>query len=108
MTVFAFICTSGKKTSELRKAFEKYPQISETNFAVTDTNMMIASLKEQYKDGEHTELDGLTIRYPDYWFNVRPSSNEPLLRLNLEAKNEEILQEKFAELQEFFRGSVSV
>jgi phosphomannomutase len=107
MTVFASICTSGKKTSELRKAFERYPQISETNFAVTDTSAMIFSLKEKYQDGEYTELDGLTIRYPDYWFNVRPSSNEPLLRLNLEAKSEEILQEKFAELQGFFRGSVS-
>lgn len=63
---------------------------------------MTARLKEAYSDGKQKEFDGLTVRYPDWWFNVRPSSNEPLLRLNLEAKNESILEEKFQELQAFF------
>lgn len=101
MIVFAAIC-SEKKTSELRMVFEKYPQIPETNFPVSDTKSMITRLKELYHDGEQTEFDGLTVRYPDYWFNVRPSSNEPLLRLNIEAKNEEILNDKFQELRKIF------
>jgi phosphomannomutase len=43
-------------------------------------------------------FDWLTVRFPQWWFNVRPSSNEPLLRLNLEARNEILLNEKYDEL----------
>lgn len=70
---------------------------------MSDTKAMIAKLREMYSDGVQTEFDGLTVRYPEYWFNVRPSSNEPLLRFNLEAKNETILDQKFQELQDVFK-----
>lgn len=102
MTVFAAICLSGESSSVLRMAYEKYPQVPETNFSVADTRAMTLRLQELYKDGEQTSFDGLTVRYPDYWFNVRPSSNEPLLRLNLEAKTASILEEKFQELERIF------
>ncbi|MFH1324517.1 MAG: phosphomannomutase/phosphoglucomutase, partial [Nanoarchaeota archaeon] len=44
------------------------------------------------------ELDGVSIEFDDYWFNVRPSNTEPLLRLNLEAVSEEVMKEKTGEL----------
>ena len=59
---------------------------------------MIARLKEQFSDGEIDYLDGITIQYPDWWFNVRPSNTEPLLRLVLEASTPEALAQRQAEL----------
>ncbi len=47
-----------------------------------------------FKDGKISWLDGITIEYPDFWFNVRPSNTEPLLRLNLEANNKRLMEEK--------------
>lgn len=96
------ICLSGKKPSELRKEYEPYASLTETNFRVSDVKMKIAELKERYANGTQSTFDGLTVRYPDWWFNVRPSSNEPLLRLNLEAKDRAMLEAKFQELQAFF------
>jgi phosphomannomutase len=49
-------------------------------------------------------LDGITIEYDDYWFNVRPSNTEPLLRLNLEAKNKNIMEQKRDELLSIIRS----
>jgi phosphomannomutase len=57
-------------------------------------------IAEYYAGGETDWLDGLTIKFPDFWFNVRSSSNEPLLRLNLEAETEELLTRKEKELTE--------
>ena len=64
----------------------------------------LAEFKEKYKGGKVIELDGLTIEFDDWWFNVRPSQTEPLLRLNVEAKTEEMLEEKTKELLEVIRG----
>jgi phosphomannomutase len=55
-------------------------------------------LKEKYKDGTLSELDGIKVSYPDWWFNVRSSNTEPLLRLNLEAKTKEMMEEKKKEI----------
>jgi len=50
------------------------------------------------------ELDGIRIDYPDWWFNVRPSNTEPKLRLNLEAKTKEMMEEKRNELLKIIRN----
>lgn len=84
---------SGKKLSELADEFRIYPALVETNFEVDDKQEMIDRIKTQCRDGEQDELDGLTIRWPTKWFNVRPSNTEPVLRLNAEAETQAELDE---------------
>ena len=62
---------------------------------------MIRGLARKYGEGQYDDLDGVTIQFRDWWFNVRPSNTEPLLRLNVEAKTADLLDEKLAELEDF-------
>ena len=79
--------------SELVEALRRYHATGEINFRVDDTAASIAKIKEAFQDGRQDELDGITVEYGDlgdpdwWWFNVRASNTEPLLRLNLEAKS---------------------
>ena len=61
-------------------------------------------LKEKYSDGKLNTLDGIRIDFPDWWFNVRPSNTEPKLRLNLEAKTKELMEEKRDEVLGMIRN----
>lgn len=90
---------SGLKLSELVAKYEKYAVSGEINFEVADKDAKIAELKEAFSDGEADELDGLTVNYPDWWFIVRPSNTEPLLRLNVEATSPALLDENLAKLK---------
>lgn len=91
---------SGKKLSELRKQYTYYPAIPETNFVVEDKETALTSIAESFPEGEHSQLDGLTVSLPDgSWFNVRASNTEPLLRLNAEAKTPEALETLVAKVK---------
>lgn len=90
--------------SELIKPYQKYFKIEETNTAVKNKTTKIKQLERLYKDGRQSKLDGLTVRYKDWWFNVRPSNTEPVLRLNLEAKSEKLMKEKKKELLKIIRS----
>ncbi|GGD27777.1 phosphomannomutase/phosphoglucomutase [Nocardioides daphniae] len=82
--------------SELMAEYERYPSSGEINSTVDDQAAVLASLKEQYAgrdDVEVDELDGLTVTHADWWFNVRASNTEPLLRLNSEGKDEATMAE---------------
>lgn len=85
--------------SELIQPFKKYYQSGELNFQVEDKDGVIRTLTEQYKKSEIDYLDGVTIDSGDWWFNVRKSNTEPLLRLNLEASSQAQLDEKLADLK---------
>ena len=77
--------------SELMAAYDRYPTSGEINSTVADQAAVLARLEEQYagRDGvEVDHLDGLTVTHRDWWFNVRASNTEPLLRLNAEGKDE--------------------
>lgn len=102
--VMRLLSKKGKKFSELVEPLRKYFASGETNFEVDDKDVKISGLKEKYSDAEQYELDGLTIRYDEWWCNVRPSNTEPVLRLNLEAKNEKLLKEKFAEVKKYLES----
>ena len=65
---------------------------------------MLQRLKEHYRDGRIIELDGLTVEYADWWFNVRPSNTEPLVRLNLEARTPELMERKRDEVLALIRS----
>jgi len=94
----------GTKLSDLVNPYRKYPQSGEINFENDDKPGTIAKLKTQYGPGadEILELDGVSIdrwNTDGYWFNIRASNTEPLLRLNLEAKDQATLDAKLAELK---------
>jgi phosphomannomutase len=71
--------------SELRKPFERYVQSGEINTRVDDPAAVIERVAGEYASVDQDRLDGLTVDAGDWWFNLRPSNTEPLLRLNLEA-----------------------
>ncbi len=91
---------SSKKISEIIKPYQKYYHSGEINFKVEDKNKIIKKIEDKYKDGKKTKIDGVRIDYDDFWFLVRASNTEPVLRLIIEAKNSKLLKEKEQELKE--------
>jgi phosphomannomutase len=89
------ISKRGRKLSELLAPFrERFFITGELNTPVADVALKLQELKERYSDGRVTHLDGISVDYDDWHFNVRPSNTEPLLRLNLEATSEELMEAK--------------
>lgn len=89
---------TGKSFSELVAPLERYAKSPEINFEVEDKAGKMAELAERYSDTEISYLDGITLEYPTWWANVRPSNTEPYLRLVLEAETEEELARRREEL----------
>jgi phosphomannomutase len=87
------------KLSALMRPLERYSQTGEINFRVADTEAKIKELAATYKSGQVDYLDGITVDNGDWWFNVRKSNTEPLLRLNLEASSPALRDAKFAEMK---------
>jgi phosphomannomutase len=85
LMVLEQLSRSGTSLSELRKPFDRYAASGEINTRVEDPSAVIEKVAEAYADAEQDRLDGLTVDLGDWWFNLRPSNTEPLLRLNLEA-----------------------
>ena len=87
VVVLGVMSKAGVALSELRKPFERYADSGEINTEVADADEVIAGVGEVYarKGAQLDHLDGLTVDSGDWWFNLRPSNTEPLLRLNLEA-----------------------
>lgn len=94
------LSASGLSSAEFVKPLDKYFHSGEINFTVKDKDGVLRRLKEKYVDAEINYLDGLTFTYPDFWFNVRASNTEPLLRLNLEAMADKLMKEKIIEIRE--------
>lgn len=86
------LTASGKKLSELVDEYRKYEMIPEMNIhSSADKDEIFKKLAQQFNDGDQDLLDGLTVNYPDYWFNLRASNTEPVMRLNAEAKTKKQL-----------------
>jgi phosphomannomutase len=77
----------------------RYHNSGEANFVIKDKDGMIRELTRKYSQGQIDDLDGITVQFKDWWFNVRGSNTEPLLRLNVEAKSADLLEEKYADLK---------
>ena len=84
----------GVPLSELLAQYRRYEASGEINSEVTEQQQALERVAEAFADGRQDRLDGLTVEYDDWWFNVRPSNTEPLLRLNVEARSKELLEEK--------------
>jgi phosphomannomutase len=85
MVVLEQLSRAEAPLSELRKPFERYAQSGEINTTVSDPLAEIEKVADGYRGAEQDRLDGLTVDLGDWWFNLRPSNTEPLLRLNVEA-----------------------
>jgi phosphomannomutase len=96
--VLETVSAEGRTLSELLRPLRKYAASGEINIAVGDQKAAIEGIAEAFPDGEADRLDGLTVSYDDWWFNVRPSNTEPLLRLNVEAASPELMEAKRDEL----------
>jgi len=94
----------GKPLSEIVAPLRTYHSSGEVNFEVKDPDGKIEALRAAYAEGTQDDLDGVTVVFPDYWFNVRKSNTEPLLRLRVEADGEALLAEKGEELSAFLRS----
>jgi phosphomannomutase len=84
--------------SVLRKPFERYSSSGEINTAVADTQQVIDMVAASFAEYAQDRLDGLTVDCGPWWFNLRPSNTEPLLRLNLEAPDRDSCDQHVAEL----------
>ncbi len=96
----SLLCRTGKKLSELvAERMAAFPVSGEINSTVKDPDKVIAEIAERYKKGEQSYIDGLSVTFPDYRFNIRKSNTEPLLRLNVETRGDKVLlSEKTNEL----------
>jgi phosphomannomutase len=104
--VLSILSAQDKPLSQLMSQYQKYSQSGEINFQVEDKDAKIRELADAYKKGQVDYLDGITVDMKgdaggDWWFNVRKSNTEPLLRLNLEAKTPAEVQSRLHELQKY-------
>ena len=98
MLVLAEMSKSDQPLSVLRKPFERYAASGEINTQVDDVLAVVDDVSEEFSDFEQDRLDGLTVDCGSWWFNLRPSNTEPLLRLNLEASTRDDCDRHVAEL----------
>ena len=105
LLLLELISKRDRKLSELLAPYRKrFFLTGEINTPVADVALKLQEIKERYSDGQVTHLDGISVDYDDWHFNVRPSNTEPLLRLNLEALSEELMEQKRDELLELIRS----
>jgi phosphomannomutase len=86
--------------SEMIRPLKRYHSSGEINFQVEDKQAKMDELSKRFGDGQVDRLDGVTVGYKQWWFNCRPSNTELLLRLNVEAKKKDVLEEKLAAIKE--------
>ena len=93
--VMDMVREEGKSLSELIAPLKRYVASGEINFEVNDKEAKMEELVEKFKGDARvvSHLDGIKLEFDDWWFNVRPSNTEPVLRLNLEAKTKERMEE---------------
>jgi len=98
------ISIENKPLHELVKQIDPYFRSGEINSRVKSIAETIARVKEAFASGQQDEIDGLTVSYDNFWFNLRPSNTEPLLRLNIEAHSAELLKTKTDAILKIIRG----
>ncbi len=101
-----YVSQTGKKMSEVVAEFDLYPSSPEINFAVEDKDGIMKAIEQQYQAKAQSVdwLDGVTVWFSDWWCNVRPSNTQPVLRLNVEANSQTILDQHLQELVAFIES----
>jgi phosphomannomutase len=106
LLVLELVSRRGTRLSEILRPYrERYFLTGELNTPVADVALKLHELKEHFADsGKVSHLDGISIEFPDWHFNVRPSNTEPLLRLNLEARSQDLMERKRDEVLSVIRS----
>jgi phosphomannomutase len=104
LVVLEAISASGKPLSELLAPLHRYAASGEINTRVDDVHAVIERVAAAYADVPQDRLDGLTVDAGSWWFNLRPSNTEPLLRLNLEAADSDACAARVAEVRAHMTG----
>ncbi len=102
LAILKIVTRTGRGINQLVEEFKTWFNSGEINIAFSGERLAFREiserLKEKYGDGKVGELDGITIEYTNWWFNLRPSNTEPVLRLVVEAKTKELLGQKIEEI----------
>jgi phosphomannomutase len=106
LLIMQLMSEEGKPLSSLvEEMIETYPCSGEINSTITDPAGMIEELAKKYSDGKEDRLDGLSVEYDNWRFNIRMSNTEPILRLNVESKGDiKLMKQKTEELLKIIRG----
>ena len=105
VVVLELLGRAGRPLSEVRRPFERYAMSGEINTTVDgDPAAVIDLVAEAHAGADQERVDGLTVDHGDWWFNLRPSNTEPLLRLNLEAATREACEEHVSEVLALIRA----
>jgi phosphomannomutase len=104
LLVLEILSQSGKTLSETISALGDYYVSGEINSDVKNKQAVLDQLKDTYQDGQQDFLDGISVDYPDWRFNVRPSGTEDVIRLNLEANSLSLMKKKRDEVLAIIRG----
>lgn len=103
----AWLSNQDKPLSELVAGYRRYVSSGEVNTKVAsreEVDAKVEEIKQKYSDGKQVTIDGVKVSYPDYWFSVRASNTEPLIRLIVEAKDPAIMESKRDEILAIIRS----
>ena len=98
LTVLRVLSERRETLSELIEMISKYHSSGEINFQVDDKDGLIGKIKQAYRGGELTAIDGIRVDFPSWWFSLRKSNTEPYLRLVVEAQSRQELSQRTDEL----------
>ena len=107
LLVLKRLAKEGKPLSELLAPFRTYATAEETNFEVEDREATIKRVEAHYAPSSkrRIDIDGVTFYFDGWWFNLRPSNTEPIVRLTLEAKDPTVMEEKMKEITDLIGGT---
>jgi len=104
LVILNLLSEENRPISKIAAEYNKYYLSGEINYEVDNQKQKIAEIKKIYNDGRQSELDGLSVEYRNWRFNIRPSNTEPLLRLNIEAKSKKLMEEKIKEISKLIKS----
>jgi len=105
LMLLKLLCQTDKPLSEIAAPFKTmFANSPELNFEVSEPTQALRLLERRFGDGELDHLDGLTVRYQDWWFNARSSNTEPYLRINIEARDQTVLLAKQKQLTKILKS----
>jgi phosphomannomutase len=104
LVVLELLSKAHQPLSELRQPFERYAASGEINVTVDDPQAVVERVAKAYGDADQERVDGLTVDLGDWWFNLRASNTEPVLRLNLEAADPQSCHTHVAEVRNLMAG----
>ena len=103
--VLNLMATAGRKLSELVRPIQRYRSSGELTFACPEPDQTLRKVAAAHQEAQIDDLDGVTVKYPDWWFNLRRESTESALRLIVQARTKKAVEERLGELQPFLNSA---